>query len=175
MWYTYIVQHIHNHSETHACIRAAVQRLALIFSAESTLRSVMRASGIIRFGLAGSFRLVGWLTLSCWLAAHTTTDWACSGQPVGRLIDYMHVCRGGLTGCWFAATFSLTDWEADWWAAGWLQRWLSGVYFIRPSLPWHLYSCTANTSHTSVIANTPLLPCTPCVKCAGGRTCFLFN
>lgn len=135
MWCTRT--HIHNHSETHTSPRAAVQRSGLIYSAESSPRSVMRASGIIKFGPAGSFRLVDWLTLSCWLAASMTTDWVCAGRPVSRLIDYMHVCREVWRAGWLAGwlpfcCYFCTDWLGGWlmscWFVGsWLTDWLTSL------------------------------------------------
>lgn len=53
----------------------------------------MRASGIIKFGLAGSFRLVRWLTLSFQLAASMMTDLVCGSWPLRIHTGCMCVCR----------------------------------------------------------------------------------
>lgn len=183
--------HTHNHLKTHTSHRVAVQRSGLIYSAESSPWSVMRASGIIKFGPAGSFRLVGWLTLSRWLAASMMTDWVCGGWPVSRLIDYtcMSAGRSGRqAGCLFCYFF--TDWHgwkrwliSFWfvgsWLAGWLRRWLFAVYFNRPSIPFQLYCYTANTSHAHTRYRQRTfkgaLQSAACVKCADGRSSLLFN
>lgn len=80
--------------------RASVQRSEIIYSSESLLWFVQRTRGIIEVGCGGSFRLVGWLTLGCWLAASMMTAWVCVGWPLVRLTECMQICRAGcLFGC----------------------------------------------------------------------------
>lgn len=119
--------HINTNARTHTytiiriqtpLIEQQWQRSDLIYSAESSPWSVMRASGIIKFGPAASSRLVGWLTLSCWLVA--MTDCACGARPVCRLIDYTARLQGNLAS-WLQAC--LTDWLGDWL----ISCWFAGV------------------------------------------------
>lgn len=70
----------------------------------------MRASGIIKFGPAGSFRLVGWLTLS-WLAASAMTGFAVVGQSADLLTACVSSGRSGRMAV--LAPISLTYWETD--------------------------------------------------------------
>lgn len=95
-------------AHTHAPHRASVQRSGMIYSTGSLLWSVKRARGIIEFGPGGSFRLVGWLTLDCWLAPTTMTAWVCVGWPLIRLTDCLQDCGAG---CLFGYFLCWTFWR----------------------------------------------------------------
>lgn len=119
-------ERLHRHTHTHIHTYIIEQRwTGQDWCIPAGAHHDLWSGGIIQFGRAPSFGLVGCLTFSCRLAASAMTGWVRGGWPLCGHTDRVHIRMEVWPASWLHfAILSLIDQLLHLQVAGWLISWL---------------------------------------------------